>query len=95
MQAFLRHNLTPYFNICFTYSSYKTFLFRFAHIISAQFNGHTHKDQFQIFYNISNREQVINVAYNGGSITTFVGNNPNYRVYEISPDDFVSIRKLQ
>lgn len=32
---------------------------------------------------------MINVAYNGGSITTFIANNPNYRVYDVSPTNYV------
>ncbi|XP_044758085.1 sphingomyelin phosphodiesterase-like [Coccinella septempunctata] len=56
---------------------------RFANTISAHFNGHTHVDEFRIYKNESNPSQVVNVAYNGGSFTTFVGLNPDYRVYEI------------
>lgn len=62
---------------------------RYAHIIYGQFNGHSHQDQLKVFYNMSNPKQVINLAFNGASFTTFVGNNPNYRIYEISKDNYV------
>lgn len=65
--------------------------FRFANTISAHFNGHTHVDEFRIYKNESNPNQVINVAYNGGSFTTFVGLNPDYRVYEVNPQNMVSV----
>lgn len=32
---------------------------------------------------------MVNVAYNGGSFTTFVGLNPDYRMYEIDLEDLV------
>lgn len=62
---------------------------RFANTISAHFNGHTHVDEFRIYKNESNPNQVINVAYNGGSFTTFVGLNPDYRVYEVNPQNMM------
>lgn len=67
------------------------FLFwRFANIITGQFNGHTHFDEMRIFYNTSNLSQVINIAYNGGSFTTYGMLNPNYRIYDIDSTTFVS-----
>lgn len=62
---------------------------RFAHIVQAQFNGHTHYDEFRVFYDDS-KNNVINVAYNGGSLTTFIGNNPNYKMYDVDGNNFVS-----
>lgn len=40
---------------------------------------------------MSSSHQVINVAYNGGSLTTYIANNPNYRIYDVSPEDYVSV----
>ncbi|KAL3276752.1 hypothetical protein HHI36_012122 [Cryptolaemus montrouzieri] len=69
---------------------------RFADTISAHFNGHTHSDEFRIYKNENNPNEVINVAYNGGSFTTFIGQNPDYRVYDINPKIWVFfIKKLQ
>ncbi|KAL1496920.1 hypothetical protein ABEB36_007972 [Hypothenemus hampei] len=55
-------------------------ILRFSDTITAQFNGHTHSDEFKLYFNSS---KVKSVAYNGASFTTFVGNNPNYRVYQV------------
>ncbi|KAJ8921813.1 hypothetical protein NQ315_008445 [Exocentrus adspersus] len=57
---------------------------RFAHVISAQFNGHTHIDELRIFFNEDN-SKVVNVAFNGASFTTFVGFNPNFKIYQVNP----------
>ncbi|KAK9884420.1 hypothetical protein WA026_007267 [Henosepilachna vigintioctopunctata] len=62
---------------------------RFSKTISAHFNGHTHVDELRLYKNGSNPNQVINVAYNGGSFTTFIGLNPDYRVYDIDPQNLM------
>nr|CAH7714813.1 unnamed protein product [Callosobruchus chinensis] len=59
---------------------------RFNDTIAAQFNGHTHYDEIEIFYSEEN-ETAINVAFNGGSLTPFIGNNPNYRMYQVQLSD--------
>lgn len=62
---------------------------RFAHIISGQFNGHSHFDEFSIFYTTDNPSKALNVAWNGGSGTSFVGLNSNYRVYYVDGESYV------
>ncbi|XP_044261937.1 sphingomyelin phosphodiesterase-like [Tribolium madens] len=61
---------------------------RFAPIIVAQFNGHTHLDELRLFRDANNTKKIINVAYNAGSFTTFVRFNPNYRTYNIDTNDY-------
>lgn len=61
---------------------------RFSHVIKAQFNGHTHMDEIRFFYDGENKDKVTNVAYNGASLTTFIGYNPNYRVYDLKPETY-------
>lgn len=39
----------------------------FAHIISGQFNGHTHTDEFTLYYS-DDEVAAVNVAWNGGMI---------------------------
>ncbi|KAK2580874.1 hypothetical protein KPH14_005946 [Odynerus spinipes] len=56
---------------------------RFAHIIAAQFNGHTHNDELQIIYRDKLTTNASSVAWNGGSITAFTHLNPNYKAYII------------
>lgn len=63
--------------------NYQKIIERFSHIITGQFNGHTHFDQFQIFYE-SNTLNPINIAWNGGSATTFTFRNLNYRFYHLA-----------
>ena len=63
---------------------------RFSHIISAQFNGHTHNDEFKVFYNPNDTTKIVNVAWNGGSITSYSDLNPNYKVYDVNANDYVS-----
>lgn len=60
---------------------------RFANIISAHFNGHTHFDEIKLFKSDDNANEVINVAFNGGSFTSFVGLNPNFRIYHVNDKD--------
>ncbi|KAI4459677.1 sphingomyelin phosphodiesterase [Holotrichia oblita] len=60
---------------------------RFSHIVRAQFNGHTHTDEIRIFLN-DKKDNAVNVAYNGASFTSFVGMNPNYRVYDMDSKSF-------
>ncbi|XP_078034652.1 sphingomyelin phosphodiesterase 1 [Augochlora pura] len=59
---------------------------RFSHLIKAQFNGHTHNDEMKIFYNSSPLPQ--NIAWNGGSITSYSKLNPNYKVYNINASNY-------
>lgn len=63
---------------------------RFAHIISGQFYGHTHRDEFSIVYEGSPSTAALNVAWTGGSATSFVGLNSNYRLYYLDSGYFVS-----
>jgi sphingomyelin phosphodiesterase len=44
---------------------------RFQHIIAAEFNGHTHRMEFQVYYGGKDGDVPTSVAWNGGSITTF------------------------
>lgn len=60
---------------------YRRIVERFWNTISAQFAGHTHADEFNIFYSRENANQALNVMWNGGSTTAFNDVNPNYRMY--------------
>ncbi|XP_066150023.1 sphingomyelin phosphodiesterase 1-like [Euwallacea fornicatus] len=59
-------------------------ILRFSDTITAQFNGHTHYDEFKLFFeNNTTKEEVKAVAYNGASFTTIWGTNSNYRIYDV------------
>ncbi|XP_019868461.2 sphingomyelin phosphodiesterase-like [Aethina tumida] len=61
---------------------------RFANTITGIFNGHTHTDEFYVYYNNSNPDQAINVAYNGASVVTYTDNNPSYKVIHVNNETF-------
>ncbi|XP_025831758.1 sphingomyelin phosphodiesterase-like isoform X2 [Agrilus planipennis] len=60
---------------------YRRIITRYARNIKAIFNGHTHKNEFELFYNTSESSNPILMAFNGGSLTTYSDLNPNYIVY--------------
>ena len=54
-----------------------------------QFFGHTHEDEFIVFYDPEDPERAINVGYVGPSMTPYSYVNPSYRVYyaDASPEN--------
>lgn len=62
---------------------YNRLLTRFSHCITGIFNGHTHKDEMSLHY--SDADDAVAVSWNGGSLTTYTNKNPNYRLYQLSP----------
>ena len=83
-------------NSCFKWWSreFRRVIDRFHNIIGAQFNGHTHRSEFQIFYDSATAQHAINVAWNAGSATTFTSVNPNYHIYSVDRTHYVSELKL-
>jgi hypothetical protein len=77
---------------CFRWWSqnYRRLIERFHRIISGQFYGHSHADEFNVFYANDNINLAINYAWNGGSTTTYSNWNPNYVVYYVDRVLFVS-----
>ncbi|XP_068081271.1 sphingomyelin phosphodiesterase [Anabrus simplex] len=56
---------------------------RFEGTVAALFSGHTHYEEFRIFYDLNNISQANNVAFTGGSVSPYTNLNPNYRVYKV------------
>ncbi|XP_024261778.2 sphingomyelin phosphodiesterase [Oncorhynchus tshawytscha] len=54
---------------------------RYEGTITGQFFGHTHMDEFQMFYDEATMTRAVGVAFIAPSITTYVNLNPGYRVY--------------
>ncbi|XP_065583490.1 sphingomyelin phosphodiesterase-like [Artemia franciscana] len=54
---------------------------RFEATLAGQFYGHTHKDEFKIFYDSEDSSRAINVAWIGSSLSTYGDVNPGYKVY--------------
>jgi len=65
----------------------KTIINRYEDTVAAQFYGHTHRDQFEVFYvnDTTGKEKnhASNIAYIAPSITPGGSHNPSFRVYEI------------
>ncbi|KAI5712622.1 hypothetical protein M8J75_009930 [Diaphorina citri] len=69
---------------------YRKIINRFEYTIAAEFNGHTHYEDITIFYDKNNSSRATNVAYNGGSITSYYNVNPNYRLYKVARGTWVT-----
>ncbi|KAL1509128.1 hypothetical protein ABEB36_003916 [Hypothenemus hampei] len=66
---------------------YQRIIERFSNTIAAQFNGHTHKDQFMVYYSSSNRTNAINVALNGASVISDKS-NPSFKIVNVDQVNF-------
>jgi len=60
---------------------YRRIIERFHMIIGGQFNGHSHNDEFEVFYDRPTSNHAISVVWNGGGATPFRRLNPNYILY--------------
>lgn len=67
---------------------------RFHMIIGAQFNGHSHRVEFEVFYDSPLSQHAINVAWNAGSTTAYNNINPNYVAYFVDRTHYVSFVNL-
>jgi sphingomyelin phosphodiesterase len=67
---------------------YRRILDRFWDTIIAQFNGHTHEDEFNVLYARDNPEFAVGQAWNGGSATAYSDVNLNYVVYTVDRESF-------
>lgn len=66
---------------------------RFHQIITGQFNGHKEYFGFNIFFKNNNESMAVNMAWNGGGISTFTGVNRNYVAYAVDPVSYVRRQK--
>ncbi|XP_032779473.2 sphingomyelin phosphodiesterase [Daphnia magna] len=55
---------------------------RFESTVAAQFYGHTHNDEYKIFYDLQELNRPINIAFVAPSLTTS-SDNPGYRIYTV------------
>ncbi|XP_006885532.1 PREDICTED: sphingomyelin phosphodiesterase [Elephantulus edwardii] len=56
---------------------------RYENTLAGQFFGHTHVDEFEVFYDEETLSRPLAVAFLAPSATTYISLNPGYRVYEI------------
>ncbi|XP_056449658.1 sphingomyelin phosphodiesterase isoform X2 [Gadus chalcogrammus] len=61
--------------------NYYHILNRYESTITGQFFGHTHVDEFQMFYDEETMTRPVGVAFIAPSATTYINLNPGYRVY--------------
>lgn len=60
--------------------------YRYESTITAQFFGHTHYDEFEVFYDTSDHKRAVSIAYIGPSVTPYQDVNPGYRIYYVDGD---------
>ncbi|KXJ15601.1 Sphingomyelin phosphodiesterase [Exaiptasia diaphana] len=63
--------------------NYYSIINRYQSTVTAQFFGHTHNDEFEIFYDEETSKIPLSIAYIGPSVTPFQGHNPGYRIYTV------------
>ncbi|XP_034787933.3 sphingomyelin phosphodiesterase isoform X2 [Pan paniscus] len=63
--------------------NYYRIVARYENTLAAQFFGHTHVDEFEVFYDEETLSRPLAVAFLAPSATTYIGLNPGYRVYHI------------
>ncbi|XP_046563304.1 sphingomyelin phosphodiesterase-like [Haliotis rubra] len=63
--------------------NYYNIVNRFESTIAAQFFGHTHRDEFEVFYDNVNFTRAVSMAYIVPSITPYPNLNLGYRIYEL------------
>jgi len=68
---------------------------RYESTITAQFFGHTHFDEFELFYDTQDLGRPVSIAYVGPSVTPYYDLNPGYRIYYVDGDREHSTRVIQ
>ncbi|CAF0747954.1 unnamed protein product [Brachionus calyciflorus] len=56
---------------------------RYESTIIGQFFGHTHSDEFELFYDLDDKKRPVGIAYMTGSVSTYTFQNPAYRIFTI------------
>jgi len=68
---------------------------RYESTIAAQFFGHTHFDEFELFYDTQDLGRPVSIAYVGPSVTPYYDLNPGYRIYYVDGDREHSTRVMK
>ncbi|KAF7494543.1 Sphingomyelin phosphodiesterase [Sarcoptes scabiei] len=86
--VFIVGHIVPDDDSCYLHwvLAYRNILQIYHPIIRGQFFGHTHYDEFRIFY--SSRLEPISMAYLAPSVTTYLNVNPAFRFYQTDPKTF-------
>lgn len=62
------------------------FNYRYEATIIAQFHGHTHFDEFEVYYDNVDFKRPVGIGYIAPSITPWKNCNPAYRIYYVDGD---------
>ncbi|CAH2105780.1 unnamed protein product [Euphydryas editha] len=65
---------------------YNRVINRFSKTIAGEFNGHTHSDEFKVFYNEAGAPAA--VAWGAGSATAYSDYNCNYKIATFDPNTY-------
>ncbi|XP_034971199.2 sphingomyelin phosphodiesterase [Zootoca vivipara] len=63
--------------------NYYRIISRFEGTVAGQFFGHTHLDEFELFYDDETLSRPVGIAFVAPSVTTYINLNPGYRVYQV------------
>ncbi|XP_063162141.1 sphingomyelin phosphodiesterase [Candoia aspera] len=63
--------------------NYYRIINRFEGTVAGQFFGHTHLDEFEMFYDEETLSRPVGIAFLAPSVTTYIGLNPGYRIYHV------------
>lgn len=77
--------------------NYYRIIDRYEKTITAQFFGHTHTDEIELYYDTGdyNKTRPVAVGYVAPAVTTHVNLNPGYRVYSVDGDGTRRVSLLQ
>ncbi|KAF8793227.1 sphingomyelin phosphodiesterase-like [Argiope bruennichi] len=64
-------------------SNYNRIINRYESTVTGQFFGHTHSDEFELFFDETSHNRATSIVYIGPSVTTYDGFNPGYRIYTV------------
>ncbi|XP_060623167.2 sphingomyelin phosphodiesterase [Anolis sagrei] len=67
---------------CWSWNYYRI-INRFESTVAGQFFGHTHVDEFEMFYDEETLSRPVGIAFVAPSVTTFIALNPGYRLYQV------------
>ncbi|XP_050400269.1 sphingomyelin phosphodiesterase A [Patella vulgata] len=70
---------------------YTQLVTNYSDIIVLQLFGHTHRDQYEMILPDPTESITSGVAFIAPSVTTFMGQNPAYRIYHLDPVTFVPV----
>ncbi|XP_039755236.1 sphingomyelin phosphodiesterase isoform X1 [Pararge aegeria] len=66
--------------------NYYAIINRYESTITAQFFGHTHYDEFEVFYDPNDLGRATSIAYVGPSVSPYYDLNLGYRIYYVDGD---------